>query len=530
MVQNENYKLHFIKGERMQKMSNIENKIIKQNEKEANIIVARVMRICSVVFTLVLILNIIGVFIIDMSAMIIAYTVGMILLFIPTLLVNILKNNNKINKYIFVTITAIFVSLLIITFNWHAVVLYILAIGIASMYFSKGVNRYAVIISMIFFAIAQYMAYQFKFTPDLNQNSAYTTIVYSIIPRSLSLFAVSELFIGLNKRTTKMLMSLKNADEQAQMVEQIKNMSENAKKVSSTLTDAVSTLTDVAENSTNRSVNISKSTAQVANGSSETVAQISEVENNIKSISDNLSKLATSTDEISNISFNVKKLTEGNTENMNLVLSEFEKISDSTNHTKEIINGLEDKSQKIMNIIQAITSISSQTNLLAFNASIESARAGEAGKGFAVVAEEIRKLAEQTKDAVGDISNIIEEVVTKTLEAVNSMEENAKLVVTGMDYVKTAENSTILVTSASDEMSGKIEQIDGVTKEVAKNSETIVEIISNIEQISNQNLEDLRIVSNAGERGLKDMERLKDLVENIRIMSEDLNKVINNEA
>ncbi len=508
-------------------MNTTENSLIRQNEKEANIFVAKVMRICALLFLLVLILNIAGVFIINMKAMVIAFILGEILLFLPTLITNVLKKDSVINKYLYVTIAVIYISLLIITLNWHVVVLYIFAIGIGSMYFSKGVNRYAVIMSMICFSIAQYVAYIAGFTTDHNEKNLYYTIVFCIIPRALCLFAVSEIFISLNKRTTKMLVNLKNADEQARMVEQIQKMQENAKVVSETLNDTVDTLTDVAENSTNRNRNISSATLQVTTGSSETVSQISEVEENIKNISDNLSQLATSTDEIAAISLDVKELTQGNTENMNQVFSEFEKISSSTNHTKEIINGLEEKSQEIMKIIQVITSISSQTNLLAFNASIESARAGEAGKGFAVVAEEIRKLAEQTKDAVGDISNIIEEVVARTLDAVESMEENAKLVVSGMDYVKNAEESTIKVTDASDEMRGKIGRIDSLTKEVAKNSESIVEIIGNIESISKQNLEDLQLVSDAGERGIRDMVRLTELVENINRISDELNEVVN---
>lgn len=507
-------------------MNKESNGLILQNEKEANLFVAKIMRICAVILTLVLVLNIIGIFIIEMKAMIIGYVLGVILLFIPTLITNILKKESPANKYIYVTIAVLFISILIITLNWHVLVMFIFAIGIASMYFSKGVNRYAAIMSIICFSIAQYFAYILGYTPDANEKSIYYTIVYCIFPRAMCLFAASELFLTLNRRTTNMLQNLKNADEQASMVDRIQKMQNNAQEVSGTLTEAVTTLTEVAENSSNRNRNISLSTAQVATGSSETVAQISEVESNIKNISENLIKLANSTDEIAEISNNVKELTQGNTKNMTLVMSEFEKISSSTNDTKEIIHGLEDKSQEIMTIIQVITSISSQTNLLAFNASIESARAGEAGKGFAVVAEEIRKLAEQTKDAVLDISKIIEEVVSKTLEAVNSMEENSQLVLSGMDYVKTAETSTIQVTNASDEMSGKIEQIDTVTKEVAKNSETIVEIIGSIEEISEKNLDDLRIVSDAGERGLKDMERLNELVENIRNMSLELENLI----
>lgn len=66
---------------------------------------------------------------------------------------------------------------------------------------------------------------------------------------------------------------------------------------------------------------------------------------------------------------------------------------------------LETKAKDITNIVSIVSGISEQTNLLALNASIEAARAGEQGKGFAVVAEEVRKLAEQSKEAVEEINN-----------------------------------------------------------------------------------------------------------------------------
>ena len=75
---------------------------------------------------------------------------------------------------------------------------------------------------------------------------------------------------------------------------------------------------------------------------------------------------------------------------------------------------LEHTSQQIHQIVSIVTSIAEQTNLLALNASIESARAGEHGKGFAVVAQEVRKLAEETKKSISNISTFIGDIQNKS--------------------------------------------------------------------------------------------------------------------
>lgn len=500
--------------------------IIDQNEREANVFVAKAMRVCAAALILIFILNVAGIFIVDKSAMLIAFLSGMVILLLPTVMVSILKKYHPCFKYVFVTIAVLFVFIMIVTLNWHAIVIFVFAIGVASMYFDRNVNLYSMILSVVAFSVAQYLAYRLGFTKDANMKSLYNTLVFCIAPRALSLLAMSAMFLSLNNRTRKLFENLMDADAQKKMLRQMEGMKEKSKNVSENMVSTVNVLTEVALNSDINNRQISEKSKVAADGSEETLRNLSEVSTNISSISENLAKLASGTDEISKISGDVHKLTAENEQNMNHALDGFMKISDSTERSKQVINDLEKKSREIAEITEVITQISAQTNLLALNASIESARAGEAGRGFAVVADQIRQLADQTKEAVGNISVIIGQVVSSTLCAVSSMDENSKLVVTNMEIIKKAENSSRQVSGATKQMGMKIGEIDTVTKEVANDSEKIVTIVENVEEISAKSLSELKEVNFASTKAQNDMERLQKIVVSVTEMSRTLDEVI----
>ncbi|MED0763802.1 methyl-accepting chemotaxis protein [Aneurinibacillus thermoaerophilus] len=119
----------------------------------------------------------------------------------------------------------------------------------------------------------------------------------------------------------------------------------------------------------------------------------------------------------------------------------------------------------IENIVDLIHKISNQTHLLALNASIEAARSGEKGRGFSVVAQEIRKLAQSTKDAVQDIERNVEEVHSLTGDVADSIQTASKVIQKGIHEANEAFQFVTDLISRIVEINGIIRQITAVTRE-----------------------------------------------------------------
>ncbi len=108
--------------------------VLVQNEKHANKSVAKVMRITFFIFSAVFLLNVLGIFVVDMTIMTIAYIGGSILLWFPTTIVNIAKLEGEYVKYMLAVCAVIFVTIVTSTLGYHAVLLYIYAIAIAAIF------------------------------------------------------------------------------------------------------------------------------------------------------------------------------------------------------------------------------------------------------------------------------------------------------------------------------------------------------------------------------------------------------------
>ncbi|MDI6816273.1 MAG: methyl-accepting chemotaxis protein [Actinomycetota bacterium] len=151
------------------------------------------------------------------------------------------------------------------------------------------------------------------------------------------------------------------------------------------------------------------------------------------------------------------------------------------------IQMLGEKSKQIGEIIEVIDDIAEQTNLLALNAAIEAARAGEHGKGFAVVADEVRKLAERSARATGEIAKLIKGIQDETLEAVAAIELGTKEVESGTELTKAIGLSIDEMIESIEEVMMQIASVRSACNAMVAISETVVGSVADIAAVTQEN-------------------------------------------
>ena len=195
-------------------------------------------------------------------------------------------------------------------------------------------------------------------------------------------------------------------------------------------------------------------------------------------------------------------------------------VQETSNATVESTKLLTAKIKEVQGITDAILSISSQTNLLALNASIEAARAGEAGKGFAVVADEIRQLSEQTKDAVGEITNIISELndcVTNTDESVGNTIDSVAQQTEMIETSKTKFNAILEETNnLENALNGMSDAIRQITDYVNRISDEISQLSAGSEEVVASSTESVEYFDNAVNEVKELNSQLEDIHTNIQ--------------
>lgn len=502
------------------------NNILVKNESESNRVAAKVMLVSILFIALVYTLNILKIFIVPIVTMSIAMAVATMLLLVPAIIVFVLRLEGRWIKYVIVSAAALMVSFISMFLSYNVVILYTFAIAIASLYFSRKLSWFAVLLSIFSLSLSQIFVLYAGGIQDSNLPDLFSTIVYAVIPRGIELLALSMIFILLSKRTRSMLENVMGAEEQKEMLGRMLIITNKSHEVSNTLADSVRQLSDITINTTRANEKITENTGNIVSGSENTLKFVDQAVDAASTISDSLNRVAHESKVISDLAQSVNKMTEDNGLIIKKAADEMCAIDEATRGSKEIIFKLGERSNEIGRIVEIIAGISSQTNLLALNAAIESARAGEHGKGFAVVAEEVRKLAEQSNKAAMNIENLIEEVLEDTQKAVQSMDKGSKTVDKGLAAINEVGKSFERVSAASREMSENVRKVSSITVDAAKDGDKIANIVNNIRDINHKSLEELQSIAASSEEQLASMQQVSASVDTIDKIASELLEVV----
>ncbi|WP_100406047.1 methyl-accepting chemotaxis protein [Bacillus solitudinis] len=311
-----------------------------------------------------------------------------------------------------------------------------------------------------------------------------------------------------------------------QMIEKlrelIKQVGFNAEQVAA----ASEQLTASSEETTRATELIASTVQEVAVGTEEQAKSVRDTSKTVNELSSSLSQIAYSSEVVTTTANHTsEQAVEGNRA-VTIVVTQMNDINNTVNDLSLMVKTLGTRSTQISDIIDVITGIAEQTNLLALNAAIEAARAGEHGRGFAVVADEVRKLAEQSAGSAQEISQLLSTIQKDTNKTVETMADTTNKVAEGINFVNDAGKSFGQIQESVLEVSSQIQEVTSAVKEMSVGAEQMVQSVELIAETSEVTATGTQNMSAAAEEQLAAMEEITASSSSLSKMAEDLQEKV----
>jgi len=310
------------------------------------------------------------------------------------------------------------------------------------------------------------------------------------------------------------------------MVSSIRDVIKQVRDTSEQVAAASEELTASAEQTSTATEQISTAIQEISEGSNQQVSTVRDTSDIILEISKGMEQVATSIQSVAELTVETNDKSTAGSLVVNRTIEQMNSVQKQVADTSSVINTLGMKSNEIGQIVQLITQIANQTNLLALNAAIEAARAGEHGRGFAVVADEVRKLAEQSGLAADQISSLVSQIQEESLKAIESMELGTSSVTEGIDMVRETGDSFKDIIKMIEVISSQSQEVSAIVEQVNAGSSGMVQMIEDVANISEQSAGNSQNVAASAEEQLASMEEIATSASSLSQMAEDLQSLV----
>ncbi len=334
--------------------------------------------------------------------------------------------------------------------------------------------------------------------------------------------AIRQTIRRLEEGTTKVAegnlnvrLDLQTKDEMKQVETAFNRMTEQLNSLVREITNSAShvsassqELNASAEEATASVEHMTSATNQIASDMEQQVVNLAESAQAMNEMVMGIGRIAENSVSISTLTNETTSFANEGNITVNHALEQMGVIEQTVDDSSRTINQLSDKSAEIDSIVNMITEISNQTNLLALNAAIEAARAGEHGRGFAVVAEEVRKLAEQSRDSASQIAELIHQIQTDTHHSVEMMGVVQNNVKAGIKVTEEAANKFGYILENMNTLNPQTEDISAVATQFSAQAEQVSLSIKHLLDVINNSTKATEKMASSSQEQLSIMEEV----------------------